>query len=263
MGLPPAVAAEFHDLWHGTPDFGSLCRVLAARACMLGLDKVDVADWLHERAELGGLIHDNGVDAVQAAIAEHFGRRFEALMARNDERPVHATAVARQAGADSMVTVCMDSVVMEPIEWLWPGRIAIGKVTVLAGDGGLGKSTVLFDLAARLSRGDHWPVSPERAPVRSSVILSSEDDAADTIKPRLAAAGADMTKIHVVDMVRDRRGGRRMFSLQADLDALEAADRRDRRRRPLDHRSGDGLSRHRRQPQERRRARRARPARRR
>src|SRR5262249_42750622 len=45
----------------------------------------------------------------------------------------------------------------EPVRWLWPGRIPLGMVTVLDGDPGLGKSTMLLDLAARLTRGDRMP----------------------------------------------------------------------------------------------------------
>jgi hypothetical protein len=44
-----------------------------------------------------------------------------------------------------------------PVEWLWPNRIAIGKVTLLVGDPGLGKSLVALDIAARVSRGTPWP----------------------------------------------------------------------------------------------------------
>jgi hypothetical protein len=133
----------------------------------------------------------------------------------------HFCNVYDDIAAPCLVTVPMADVAMQPVEWLWPGRIASGKVTVLAGDGVLGKSTILFDMAARLSRGDRWPASAERAQVRSSVILSSEDDAADTIKPRLAAAGADMAKVHVVEMVRNPAGDQKQFSLQSELDALE------------------------------------------
>jgi putative DNA primase/helicase len=115
----------------------------------------------------------------------------------------------------------MDNVEMRPIEWLWPDRLAVGKLTVLAGEGGLGKTTVLLDMAARGSIGEYWPDMKSRAPIFSTIILSSEDDPSDTIKPRLEAATADMSKIYFVDMVREESGSERTLNLQADLAALE------------------------------------------
>ena len=125
---------------------------------------------------------------------------------------------SRQPG---LVMRCMTEVQIKPIDWLWKNRLAKGKVTALAGDGGLGKTTVLLDISARTSRGDVWPDGEGRAPVGSTIILSSEDDPADTIKPRLAAASADMEKIHFIPMVRNEDGSGRQFNLQSDLGKLE------------------------------------------
>ena len=70
------------------------------------------------------------------------------------------------------------------VDWLWPGRIALGKLTLLAGDPGNGKSLLTIDAAARVSCGRPWPddLSIEN-PVGGVVLLSAEDDLADTIKP--------------------------------------------------------------------------------
>ena len=125
---------------------------------------------------------------------------------------------SRQPG---LVMRCMTEVQIKPIDWLWKNRLAKGKVTALAGDGGLGKTTVLLDISARTSRGDVWPDGEGRAPVGSTIILSSEDDPSDTIKPRLAAASADMEKIHFIPMVRNEDGSGRQFNLQSDLGKLE------------------------------------------
>jgi hypothetical protein len=62
-------------------------------------------------------------------------------------------------------------VTREMLEWLWPGRIPLGKLTLLAGDPGLGKSFVTLDIAARVSRGDAWPV-PQRFVRRTVVVVS-------------------------------------------------------------------------------------------
>ncbi|MGB8437184.1 MAG: AAA family ATPase [Burkholderiales bacterium] len=111
-----------------------------------------------------------------------------------------------------------------PIRWLWPGRIARGKVTLIAGDPGLGKSQLCLSLAAIVSTAGLWPVDRTRAERGSVVILSAEDDAGDTLRPRLEAADADLDRCHVLDAVRvESREGMpttRMFSLREDLDRL-------------------------------------------
>jgi hypothetical protein len=113
-----------------------------------------------------------------------------------------------------------------PINWLWPGRIARGRVTLIAGHPGLGKSQVTLSVSAIASTGGQWPVDSTRCERGSVIILSAEDDAADTIRPRLEAAGADLSRIHVVDAVHDgfNRAGEplhRAFNLSADVRRLE------------------------------------------
>ena len=115
-------------------------------------------------------------------------------------------------------------IAVEPVAWLWPARIALGKLTLIAGEPGLGKSQLCAALAAAVSAGARWPQSEARAPAGSVVIFSAEDDASDTIVPRLAAAGAELARIDIVTAVTgDGNAPRRAFSLQRDLDLLEAA----------------------------------------
>ncbi len=112
----------------------------------------------------------------------------------------------------------------KPIEWLWPGRIAIGKQTMLAGEPGLGKSQLSAFLASIVTTGAYWPNGEGRAALGSVIVLSAEDDAADTIIPRLTAAGAELSRVHIVSAVTtDDHKGRRLFNLQSDLLALEDA----------------------------------------
>jgi putative DNA primase/helicase len=92
------------------------------------------------------------------------------------------------------VGVLLADVQPEPITWLWPGRLAVGKVTMLDGDPGLGKSVLTLDWAARLTRGLPWPDGAP-CPIGGAVILSAEDGLADTIRPRLDLAGADMQRV--------------------------------------------------------------------
>jgi hypothetical protein len=97
-----------------------------------------------------------------------------------------------------IVSKRLADVSMRPIEWLWHGRLARGKHTTIAGESGVSKSTLLYWIAAALSRGRPWPCGEGSAPTGSVVILSAEDGAEDTIKPRIVAAGGDATKVHII-----------------------------------------------------------------
>ncbi len=125
-------------------------------------------------------------------------------------------------GAPRAVGRCFAEVEAVPIRWLWPGRIACGKLTLLAGDPGLGKSQITAAMAATVTRGGFWPVDGTRCDLPGSVVfLSAEDDAADTMKPRLDAVGADVFKCHILDAIleTDEAGTQRerYFSLKSDL----------------------------------------------
>jgi hypothetical protein len=130
--------------------------------------------------------------------------------------------------APKPVTVLLSEVEPEPVRWLWPGRIALGKLTLLCGDPGLGKSFVTLDLAARVSSGKCWPDLPLLPnPPGGVVLLSAEDDLADTIRPRLDAAGANPSRVTAIQAVRRTllTGQTRedYFDLTEDLPALETA----------------------------------------
>jgi hypothetical protein len=115
-------------------------------------------------------------------------------------------------------------IIAEPIRWLWPHRIARGKPSLIAGHAGLGKSQITASMAAIVSSGGTWPVDRTRCEAGSVVILSAEDDASDTIRPRLEAAGADLSRIYILDAVaeHDNAGAhQRMFNLQKDLLKLD------------------------------------------
>jgi putative DNA primase/helicase len=112
-----------------------------------------------------------------------------------------------------------DIVTMKPIEWLWPDRFALGKLGIIAGLPDEGKGQILCDMAARTTRGDPWPCNEGMAPQGNIIHLSAEDDPADTIVPRLAAAGADLSRIELVTMVKEK-DKERMFSLVTDLELL-------------------------------------------
>jgi putative DNA primase/helicase len=122
----------------------------------------------------------------------------------------------------ALIMQCAADILPEPIEWLWPGRVAIGKQTLLAGEGGLGKSQVSIAVAAAVTIGDAWPCDEGTAPLGNVIFFSAEDGAADTIVPRLMAASADLGRVHIVSAVSAEDGkGRRAFNLQSDLELLD------------------------------------------
>jgi AAA domain len=89
-----------------------------------------------------------------------------------------------------------------PVEWLWPRHIPRGKLTLIDGDPGLGKSTLTLDLAARVTTGRPMP---DGAPsdLGAVALLTAEDGIADTILPRFLAAGGDVERVQVIHGLRD------------------------------------------------------------
>jgi hypothetical protein len=84
---------------------------------------------------------------------------------------------------------------------LWPDRFAFGKLTLIAGEPGIGKSQITAFIAAAVSNGSEWPNQEGRSPIGRVLMFSAEDDDADTIRPRLDAAGADVQKIFFAGVV--------------------------------------------------------------
>ncbi len=100
------------------------------------------------------------------------------------------------------VIIRLADVAPATVQWLWPDRIPLGKLTLLVGEAAIGKSLLALDLAARVSAGLPWPDAPEAAnPPGGVVLLSTEDDLADTVRPRLDAAGADHARITAITSV--------------------------------------------------------------
>ncbi len=108
-----------------------------------------------------------------------------------------------------------------PVDWLWPWRLALGKPAILEGDPGLGKSLVALDLCARLSRGLPFPDGSAGPGPANALILSAEDNNADTIAPRLTALGADLERVFVLH--RERREARKLLSLPTVTAPVEEA----------------------------------------
>lgn len=93
-----------------------------------------------------------------------------------------------------------DKIKVEPISWVWPGYLASGKLHVLAGAPGTGKTTLSLSIASTLTKGDYWP-DGEKSSVGNVVIWSGEDDPSDTLAPRLVLSGAEMSRVYFVNGV--------------------------------------------------------------
>lgn len=94
----------------------------------------------------------------------------------------------------------MEDVVSKEVEWLWYPYIPYGKITIIEGDPGEGKTTLVLKLAAALSMGLPLPCDDDKEYEPIHIIYqTAEDGIEDTIKPRLEKAGADCSMIRVID----------------------------------------------------------------
>jgi putative DNA primase/helicase len=170
----------------------------------------DISDWLkagHSREDF---------DALLAKAADYVPESNGA--GTPDDGGHHA----RQEDNWELVSVRMSAIEAKKTIWLWKWRIACGKLTIFAGLPDTNKSTIALDLAARITVGGPLPAGEGEAPLGSVIIFSAEDDAADTIKPRLEVAGGDPDRVHYVPMVREKSGkGQRGFDLTQDIERLE------------------------------------------
>ncbi len=155
---------------------------------------------LVELLQRSGALLREGVAWEVEDVAEQLRRGVDELMSR-----------------DNPDVVRLADVPAVKVPWLWAGKIAVGRLTMLAGDPGLGKSLLTLDIAARVTRGEDWP-DGSACPAGSVILLSAEDDLGDTVRPRLEAAAADLQRVHCltasVDLGRD---------LPAVRDALRSA----------------------------------------
>lgn len=137
--------------------------------------------------------------------------------------PVSPVSVLRHGRAYSQIEG-------RSIEWLWDQRIAFGKLTIIDGDPGQGKSMLTVDLAARVSQGWKMPDDSRGLATGAGVIfITPEDDPDDTIQPRLLRAGADLTRVYDLStapmgkLSPDDEGyeAERDFMIREDLERLE------------------------------------------
>lgn len=153
-------------------------------------------------------------DAPLAEVLQNHRQELESLWDR--------VAAAEKAGP---LLTRFDRIDPRATRWLWPSRIAAGRLTLVVGRPGAGKSYFTCDMAARVSTGTPWP-DGGCCPRGDTIFITAEDDPHDTIRPRLDAHWADVARIHLLAAVRRATGRGKVeevaFTLR-DVDALEQA----------------------------------------
>lgn len=135
---------------------------------------------------------------MREALAWNAANPEELLAYCEETGKTFAWRLKTPAPAPKFVARCMANIEERPIDWLWNDRIALGKITLIGGVPKLGKSQITCTFAGAVSTGGQWP-DGTRAPLGSVVFITAEDDASDTIRPRLRAVGADLRRVHLFD----------------------------------------------------------------
>jgi putative DNA primase/helicase len=127
-----------------------------------------------------GTIDESDVDQIEEAAA-----RVRDVLHRRGQR------------RDRLVLVRASEIEVTTINWLWPQRIVGDGLTIITGPVGISKSLISVDVAARVTTAGKWPDGTGHAPMGSVILFGAEDDAGKVVVPRLIAAGADLTRVHV------------------------------------------------------------------
>lgn len=202
----------------GEKDVHALEAVGASAVCNpMGAGKAGKADWSPLAGKHAVIVADQDqagtkhAHQVATLLAEHAAATVLAAPAAGKDAADHVAAgygldelqLLQQTHTTGPELVTLADVEPERIEWLWPARLPAGKLVLLDGDPSLGKSTLSLDLAAHVSTGTPWP-DGSTCPAGDVVLLSAEDGMADTIRPRLDAAGADANRVHAFTSITER-----------------------------------------------------------
>ncbi|MFK4447481.1 replicative DNA helicase [Caballeronia udeis] len=179
------------------------------------------AEIVADRARLRSLLA--AADEIRAVALNRQGATVTSIIARALAKLQDiAAGGADRAPGEAVMLSCAADVTPEAIRWLWEGWLAAGKLSILAGDGGTGKTTLALGLAAVLTVSGQWPDGTPCHRPGNILIWSSEDDWKDTLVPRLKAAGADLTRCFYVEGVKLADGKTGAFDPARDVPLLDA-----------------------------------------
>lgn len=120
------------------------------------------------------------------------------LICWNPDPEIEQSKLRKQASSDAApVQHC----VARKVDWLWPGRLPLGKLSLLTGDASEGKSLIACDLVARVTNGSHWPDGSDGREPADVLLIAPHGRLSDVVLPRLEAAGADLSRVHVLSRV--------------------------------------------------------------
>lgn len=162
-------------------------------------------------ADCAALIEQDDARCQQIDAAAQRAARADPMRC---DRPI---APVQNETAQRVLLQCAANVKPMSINWLWRDWLPAGKLTILAGAAGTGKTTLALTLAAVISRGGRWPDDSACANGGNVLIWSGEDDAADTIVPRLMLAQADLHRVHFVQSVTNVDGELLSFDPARDI----------------------------------------------
>ena len=117
----------------------------------------------------------------------------------------------------------MSEIEPQPINWLWEDYIAKGTFTLITGEPDLGMSQITLSLTAVVTTGGIWPLGDKRCKEGDVILISAEDSPEHTIRTRLEANGANLSKVHLLDGIRksDSNSDCKLFNLKSNLNELE------------------------------------------
>jgi hypothetical protein len=152
-----------------------------------------------------GTRQNTGAPKARKSIAELFPQAVE-----------ESKAAAKKSALARVVSTTASKVGREIMQWMWRDHIPHEMLSLLAGDGDLGKSTILCDIIARVTTGNTWPDGSGRAPKGRVLFFNIEDHKKKTLIGRLEAAGADMDLVEIIERFRAEDGTEERISFKRE-----------------------------------------------
>ena len=193
--------------------------------------RLPISEYLDVLEEVIILTKSRNFDYIRDAVVK-FGRHqtFKKAILESPNRLnkgdydgiVNSINQAASVGVKDGGLRALSDIEAEDVEWLWRYHIPLGELTLLIGDPGIGKSYFSYFLSAQVSKGGSWPDEPDKVIEGGKVlILSTDEDPNYAIRPRADAAGADVSKIFVLEGSRDAEGRIKILNLTKDIHRLE------------------------------------------